>query len=148
MVNIYKATDIFQDTKYNDLLCGSNGAEAEWSALTMPTKANNQIIIHNPFHSESRQQSNIMHELAHILCSHKTNETNYDFEIPFGLRYFDEQQEEEAKCLGATLQLAKPCLFWAIKKSMSYEAIATYFTASIDMVKYRMNMTGLAKRLR
>ena len=62
------------------------------------------------------------------------------------LREFDEVQEEEAKCLGAALQLAKPCLFWANKRSMSYEDIANYFNASKDMVTYRMNMTGIAKR--
>ena|ERR1035437_1540602 len=112
----------------------------------MITKVGNRIIIHNPYHSVARQQSDMMHEIAHIICKHERIEKEYDFEIPFGLREFDKVQEEEAKCLGSTLQLATPCLLWANKKSMTTEAIAEHFNASKNMVTYRMNMTGIARR--
>jgi Zn-dependent peptidase ImmA (M78 family) len=61
------------------------------------------------------------------------------------MRNYDAEQEEEAKCLGSTLQLAKPGLLWARKRNMSYEDISDYFNASVNMVKYRMNITGIAK---
>lgn len=146
-IPVYKATDILNEPADIALLSGKGGVECEWSALTMVTKANNRIIIHNPFHSEARQQSDTMHELAHIICEHKRDNTEHAFEVPFGMRHFDELQEEEAKCLGSTLQVAKPCLFWSIKRRMTYEEIASHFNASVDMVKYRVNMTGLAKRM-
>ena len=112
----------------------------------MKNAAGDQIVINNPFHSTARQQSDVMHELAHIICKHERRQTEYDFEIPFGMRYFNEVQEEEAKCLGATLQLATPCLLWSRKRSMTHEEISSHFNASIDMVTYRMNMTGIAKQ--
>ena len=55
-------------------------------------------------------------------------------------------QEDEANCLGYTLQLATPCLLWARNKSMTNDEIAKYFNASIVAVKYRMNITGIARR--
>jgi len=145
-VPVYKATEFLRLQEEANLLSGLLGTDCGWSALTMITKAENRIIIYNPFHSDARQQSDLMHELAHIICKHQRNETQYPFEIPIGMREFNEEQEEEAKCLGSTLQLAIPCLLWASKRNMSYTEIADYFHSSIDMVKYRMNMTGIARR--
>lgn len=144
-IPVYKATDFVNSTSDIRVLTGLNGADSEWSALTMWTQARNRIIIYNPFHSQARQQSDVMHELAHIICKHEGLELQDDVNIPFGMRTFDAMQEEEAKCLGGTLQLAKPCLLWARKRNLSYEEIAEYFNASADMVKFRMNITGVSK---
>jgi Zn-dependent peptidase ImmA (M78 family) len=145
-IPIYSAIDFITSPEELDILSSKNGHDCEWSALTMTTKVGNQIIIYNPFHSSARQQSDLMHELAHIICNHKISNTQFDFDIPFGMRYFDEEQEEEAKYLGSALQLASPCLLWARKKNMSYDDIASYYTASKDMVIFRMNVTGIARR--
>lgn len=142
-IPVYNAT-VFLDSPEDLNLLSNN---CEWSALTMTTKANNRIIIHNEFHSEMRQQSNIMHELAHIICNHQHNQVEYDFDIPFGMREFNELQEEEAKYLGATLQLATPGLLWANKRNMTHEEISQYFNASQEMVTYRLNVTGIGKRV-
>lgn len=145
-VPIYSATEFLKLPHEINLLSGTSGSDCGWSALTMITKAGNRIIIHNPFHSVARQQSDMMHELAHIICKHEYDQQHYDFDIPFGMREFNELQEEEAKCLGSTLQLATPCLLWAQKRNMTQEEIAGHFNSSMEMVKYRLNMTGIAKR--
>ena len=145
-VSIYKATEFLSSSSDVDLLAGKNGQECEWSALTMKTEAGNRIIIHNPYNSPARQQSDLMHELAHIICKHETQQANYNFAVPFGMRYFNEVQEEEAKWLGATLQIAKPGLFWARRRNLTLEEIASHFNASVEMVKFRINTTGLAKQ--
>ena len=134
-VQIYNVTDFFNEVY-----------EIEgFSALTMITKIGNRIIIHNNFHNLYRQQSNIMHEIAHILCQHKVKELPVGVNLPFGMRDFDKLQEEEAICLGATLQLSKPCLLWARKRNMTNDQIASHFNASREMVNFRMSMTGLNK---
>lgn len=143
---VYKAIEFVNSIEHINLLSGANGQKCEWSALTMVSASGRQIIIHNHFHSEARQQSDMMHELAHIICDHKHDQKEYDFELPIGMRSYNHIQEEEAKCLGATLQLATPCLLWANKRNMTHEEIANHFNSSMDMVKYRMNMTGIAKR--
>lgn len=143
-IPIYSASEFPISFEDIEILKGNNGKGNEWSALTMVTKVGNQIIIHNPFHSSARQQSNIMHELAHIICKHEHPQV-LNIHIPIGIRQFNELHEEEAKHLGATLQLAKPCLLWAKKHNMTNEEIATFFNASNEMVNFRLNSTGLYK---
>ena len=146
-IPIYGATEFPKLPSEINLLSGANGKDCKWSALTMPTNAGNRIIIYNSFHSLARQQSDLMHELAHIICKHERLKAKYDFEIPFGMRNIEEEeQEEEAKWLGSTLQLATPCLLWARKRNMATQEIAAYFNASFEMVIYRMNITGITKR--
>lgn len=145
-IEVCQATEFVNSKEHIELLSGSNGQRCEWSALTMIASSGKQIIIHNHFHSEARQQSDMMHELAHIICEHRHDIKQHDFELPIGLRSYNLIQEEEAKCLGSTLQLATPCLLWANKRNMTFEEIANHFTASIEMVKYRMNTTGIARR--
>jgi Zn-dependent peptidase ImmA (M78 family) len=146
-IPIYKATEFLTLPEEIDLIKGSTFKKCEWSALTMGTNAGNTIIIYNPFHSDVRQQSDIMHELAHLICKHQHVQSEHDDELPFGMRSYNTIQEEEAKCLGSTLQLPKPCLLWATKRKMRREDISSYYYASLDMVTYRLNMTGLYKRL-
>lgn len=145
-IPIYNATEFLTLPQEHDHLSGVNGDDCGWSALTMITGAGNRIIIHNPFHSAPRQQSNIMHELAHIICEHKVDEAARNIPLPLGMRHFDEVQEEEAKCLGGTLQLPKPGLLWALKRNMNTAEIATHFNASNEMVTYRLNISGAAKQ--
>ncbi len=144
-VAVYNATEFFTNLSEVQTLCGEQGQVSEWSALTMLTEKGNKIIIHNPYHTPARQQSNVMHELAHVICEHKRSYDSYNFAIPFGMRIFDKEQEEEANCLSATLQIAKPGLFWAKKRSLSSEQIAQHFNASVEMVKYRMLISGVSK---
>ncbi len=144
-ISIYDIREFVKDSTQLSLVSGNGGTDSEWSALTMVTSKGNRIIIHNGFHSPQRQQSNIMHELAHVICEHELKEVVTDFSIPIGMRFFDDEQEEEASCLGSTLQLAKPGLLWSRKRSMTYDEIATHFNASLEMVTYRMNITGVAK---
>ena len=145
-ITVYSITDILSDPKDIEDLVGISENKSEWSALTMKTQQGNQIIIYNSFNSKARQQSDLMHELAHIICKHERRQTEYDAEIPFGMISFEDVHEEEARYLGATLQLATPCLLWARNKSMSEEEISEYFNASIEMVRFRMNATGVVKR--
>jgi hypothetical protein len=128
-------------------LVGTPGKDRGWSALTMKTKINNAIIIHNHLHVATRQQSNIMHELAHVICEHVHPETEANMNLPDIMRTYDQQQEEEANCLGSTLQITRDGLVWAFKKKMTKDQIAEHFNASPQMVTLRINMTGVAKQL-
>ena len=124
-----------------------NSGCKHWSAATIPIKNKEYIIIHNPRHSSSRQQSNLMHELAHIICEHKIPDDKKINGLSGFLRNHDENQENEAEWLGACLQLPRPALIWALKKNMSLEQISVHFNASKEMVRYRINITGVKKQL-
>src|SRR6266849_3852798 len=46
-------------------------AEAGWSAMALPISEGKHLIIYNPTHAPTRHESNVMHELAHLLLGHE-----------------------------------------------------------------------------
>lgn len=119
----------------------------EWSALTLPCKSGRNIIIHNDTHSINRQESNIMHELAHNICGHETSKSQQINGLGLFMREYNEEQEKEAEWLGACLQLPRIALLWALKRNMTQKEISEYYQASEDMVRFRVNTTGVKRQL-
>lgn len=118
-----------------------------WSGLYLVNQFGEKIIIHNATHPPGRQQSTVMHELAHLLCTHPLPRKAILPELPF-LRCYEPQHEQEAECLGSTLQITRKGLVWAMRRNMSISQIAEYYQASHEMVEYRLNITGVAKQFR
>jgi Zn-dependent peptidase ImmA (M78 family) len=164
-LNDYSPLDAFQLAHYMDVsiftpaglglaqthidnLVGSSG----WSAFTLINKRDKKIIVHNNLQSIPRQQSNIMHELSHILCKHtNANSTNIykEYNLPSYMREFDEAQEAEAIYLGGCLQIPRECLLWSIgNQNMSKKEISNYYLASTEMVTFRINSTGIKYQLK
>lgn len=114
-----------------------------FSAIWMPNEDGDKIIIHNTRHSAKRQQSNLMHELAHIIRKHEVPEDIARLCLLLNLHYYNKEQEEEAKYLGGCLQITRAGLQWALKRNLTKEEIAEYFNASLEMVIYRLNTTGV-----
>lgn len=114
-----------------------------WSAFTLKNSQGIDVIVHNSFQSEARQQSNMMHELSHIICKHKLPPPTLIANLALPFRNYDPEIEEEAKWLGGCLQIPKEGLIWAVKKNMTREEVAEHFKASEQMVGYRFNMSGV-----
>jgi Zn-dependent peptidase ImmA (M78 family) len=112
-----------------------------WSAMLICTAP--LIILHNPMHSSARQQANLMHELAHHFLKH-----------PLALFDAATQQvcatplhEKQASYLGSCLQIPQRGLAWASQRGWHEQQIATHFGASLEMVRWRSNVTGIALSL-
>lgn len=118
----------------------------EWSALTLPCISGNRVIIHNNKNSRYRQESDLMHELAHVICEHQTPERSRIDGVDLILRTYNEQQEKEAEWLGGCLQLPREALLWHIKRNRSVKEIAELFSASEKMVSFRINSTGVNRQ--
>ena len=146
-INVFPASDFFKDSTTLQNLVGNTTQDMGWSALTMMTEKGNTIIIHNHIHAPQRQQSNLMHELAHIICEHKEDVSHHSLNLPFYMRSFDPKQEAEAICLGACLQVPRDGLLWALRKGMQSTDISAHFNASLQMVTFRTNDTGVRKQL-
>jgi Zn-dependent peptidase ImmA (M78 family) len=114
-----------------------------FSAMWMPNANGDKIIIHNNHHSEKRQQSNIMHELAHIIRCHQIPAEAAKLCLMYGLHYYNTEQEQEAKYLGGCLQITRAGLSWALKRNFNDNQISDYYNASSEMVRYRLNATGV-----
>ena len=119
-----------------------------WSAASIPINDNDSIIVHNPTHSEARKQSNVMHELAHIICGHKKVIDKISSSLSGFLRNYDEIHENEAEWFGACLQLPRPALLYSLKNNLSEDDIALKYCASVEMVRFRINITGVKNQLR
>lgn len=101
------------------------------------------LIVFNPSHTSKRHESNVMHEIAHIVCGHKPIRIGYVPWFPFPLREFRQEDEDEAKWLGGCLQIPRVGLEWALGAKMTPLEISEHFGASPEMVSYRRNMTGI-----
>lgn len=117
-----------------------------WSAAIYE-KNDKKYVIHNPTHSSNRQESNLMHELAHAICGHQLDDLETvvtGFILP--LRKYNEVQEAEAECLGAVLHLPQKALFHyhhILRKTT--DEISDEFRASKEMVRFRLGTSGVTK---
>lgn len=114
-----------------------------WSAVTISMEQLT-VIVCNPTHGEGRRESDIMHELAHLICQHPPVRITT---IPggFRLRSFSQEAEEEAAWLGSVLQIPRAALLTLSRRGYSVDALAEHFHASEQMVRFRRNMTGVGK---
>ncbi len=110
----------------------------DWSAGVVRLKP--LRIVYHPTHSAARHQSDLMHELAHVLLKHPM----IGFSPSTGLPLRESRHEAEATYLGGCLQIPRLGLVWAIQQGLTRADIAEHFGASQDMVRFRSNMTGVA----
>jgi len=118
-----------------------------WSAVTIPGKRTH-LVVYNPKHSTARQNSDLMHELAHILLGHKPTMMFLDPHNDLALRTHNQSQEEEANWLAGCLLLPREVLLH-IKKSGLGDGLACHqYGVSQKMLTYRMNVSGVSLQVR
>lgn len=88
-----------------------------------------------------------MHEVAHILRRHELSAIDTGNGLPDYMRLYPEEQEMEADCLGWTLLLPRPALLMALGKGWDRGAIMQHYNVSAEMVRLRLNRTGVLRQL-
>jgi len=113
-----------------------------WSAITIP---NNQepLIVYNPGHSPARQNSDLMHELSHLLLGHEPGMTFIDPHSELALRTHDKVQEEEASWLSGCLLLPREALLRIKRIGWTEEHACNEYLVSGQMLRYRLNTSGV-----
>lgn len=104
-----------------------------------------KMIFYNESRSAARQESDIMHELSHLLCDHKGDVLELSSGI--SLRSHNEAHEQEAGWLGAALQVPEAGLLHHVRAGRTSEEIAALYGASLQMVTYRRGILGIDKRI-
>lgn len=117
-----------------------------WSAVTLRLTGADLIIV-NSSHSPARQNSNLMHELAHILLSHTPTRVDVTEDQHLLLRTHDGGQEEEASWLAGCLLLPRPALLAIMRVGVTQDA-ARRFGVSFDMLAYRIRVAGVEVQAR
>ena len=88
-----------------------------------------------------------MHELAHIILGHRPVKLFLSASgIP--LRTHDKDQEDEAAWLAGCLLLPRPILLVIARGKMAEGDACAEFGVSRDLLKYRLNVSGVNVQLR
>lgn len=111
---------------------GSTG----WSAITVLTKP--YTIIFHPHATAIQLESNIMHELAHILWGHRPEQLGIISDSRVARKY-SKRQEFEADNLGVCLQLPCVALHYAKQKGIQAEQIAKDYHLNLETVIHRLS---------
>lgn len=126
------------------LLCEDSDS---WSAVTI-TNGQKSVIILNSSHSGGRPASDLMHELAHVIIGHTPSRVDITEDGGLILNTYDRQQEDEANWLAGSLLLPRDALIWIRKQRLELQAAAHEYGVSVQMLQYRLNVTGVDYQLR
>ncbi|MBS4033527.1 MAG: ImmA/IrrE family metallo-endopeptidase [Ignavibacterium sp.] len=124
-----------------------NHDSSSWSAISIKNNSGEYVIIFNSSHSKKRSESNLMHELGHIICKHDMEKIKLREDFPFPLRDYNSIQEDEANWLGGCLQIPRKALLWGCYKGMNKIELSDHFGASMVMISYRLKITGVERQI-
>lgn len=113
-----------------------------WSAVSFSIDGQT-TVIYNPKNSFGRQSSDIMHEIAHVLCEHEPSQLILLESGALAMRSFDARQEDEANWLGWTILLPRPALVYCAKQRLTTKEIAQHYAVSERLVMFRRGVTGV-----
>jgi Zn-dependent peptidase ImmA (M78 family) len=113
-----------------------------WSAMTLSVGEAFAIVI-NPAHAVTRQRSDLMHELAHIILRHVPVRVEVSGTGLLLLSDYSDEQEQEADWLGAALLLPRSGLVQCRVARKSTTEIAAYYGLSTSLCEWRLRMTGV-----
>jgi Zn-dependent peptidase ImmA (M78 family) len=115
-----------------------------FSACTF-TIGDQHIIVYNPISSPGRTQSDIAHEVSHVMLKHEMKTV----ETIAGFTFFtcDPEEEQEANWLAGCLLLPRRLLYLAARKGMRASDIAQQYNVSEQMASFRLRTTGVLRQL-
>ena len=120
----------------------SGAGRKDFSAMTM-SKGSRTCIVHNDWHIEQRQRSNICHELGHLFLGHESFPPLNDE----GSREFDSGIEAEANFLGGCILLPNEAAHYILRNGIRTQS-TLLFGVSQDMLEYRLKVSGAYIRQR
>ncbi len=103
-----------------------------------------RIIVWNPLSPASRVQSDIAHEVAHLLLKHDVKQVQRIGEFSFFA--CEPEEEQEATWLAGCLLLPRALLAKAAFRHMSADAIANAHGVSLQMANFRLRTTGVLQQ--
>jgi Zn-dependent peptidase ImmA (M78 family) len=128
------------ENKVRDRLLGANSDD--WSALTV-TDGSNFLIVLNTSHAPTRRNSDLAHEIAHIILGHEPSKMFMSSASDFAIRAHDAAQEEEAAWLAGALLLPREALLKLRRERVSDEETYKNYQVSKAMLRYRVSVTGV-----
>ena len=112
-----------------------------FSAATFHLPDGRTIAVHNPCNDPGRTNSDIGHELAHILLDHDVQKIQQIAGHTFIT--CNPEQEEEATWLAGCPLLSRSLLLREAYNGTSAETIAAEYQVSPHMARFRLNTSGV-----
>lgn len=115
-----------------------------FSACTF-TIGDRHVIVYNPLAKMGRTQSDVAHEVSHIMLKHDMKSV----ETIGGFTFFtcDAEEEQEANWLAGCLLLPRRLLYMAARRGMRGPEIALTYNVSEQMASFRLRTTGVLRQL-
>ncbi len=117
-----------------------------FSAATFHLPDGRTIAVYNPCSDPGRTNSDIGHEIAHILLDHDVREIQQIAGHTFIT--CNPEQEEEATWLAGCLLLPRALLLREAYNGASAERIADKYQVSQHMARFRLNTSGVLLQAR
>ena len=142
-VEVIPADHLIDRARFEELERLQPGA---FSAATFHLPDGRTVAVHNPCNDPGRTNSDIGHELAHILLDHDVREIQQIAGHTFIT--CNPEQEQEATWLAGCLLLSRPLLLREAYNGTSTEAIAAKYQVSEPMARFRLNTSGVLLQAR
>ncbi|MXX63230.1 MAG: ImmA/IrrE family metallo-endopeptidase [Holophagales bacterium] len=139
---VRSADDLVDKAKLEELYRAQDDA---FFACTFELPRNRFVVVFNPLMSEKRRNSDLAHEVAHIVLGHSLSRLARLGDLAF--LTCDRLQEEEAAWLSGCLLLPRFALMNDLRKRKTYATIAESRMLSKEMVDYRARVTGVSRQL-
>ncbi|MBW4704646.1 ImmA/IrrE family metallo-endopeptidase [Micromonospora sp. RL09-050-HVF-A] len=142
-VEIYAADDLIDRSRIEQLNAEQPGA---FSAATFHLPDGRTVVVYNPCSDACRTNSDLAHELAHLLLAHDVRE----LQQIAGHTFFtcDRDQEDEANWLAGCLLLPRALLLKEIYAGADAAAVAQKHDVSLPMARFRINTSGVLLQAR
>lgn len=109
-----------------------------FSAALLPC-GTGMFILDNDLHAQTRRNSSLAHEMAHVLCEHQFTEALITAD---GCRAADRNDEEEADWLGGELLITYTAALDAARRGLDDQTVAERYGVSPARAAMRMNASG------
>ena len=119
----------------------TNASKKQFFAVTLFV-GNRRHIVFNDHVAQTRQQSDLAHELSHAILGHPARELT----DASGGRHYNKTLEDEAACLSGVLLVPKAAAIAVVASNKHPLVAANEFNISLQMMTMRLNQSG-AKRI-
>ena len=124
-----------------------NDHSENWSAITVVNGKHHLIVI-NTSHAPTRRNSDLAHELAHLILGHEPSMMFASPGSSIALRTHNKEQEDEAHWLAGCLLLPRDALLSIRRRRMTDDEACGEYGVSSAMLRFRLNASGVDIQLR
>ncbi|HEX5424803.1 MAG TPA: ImmA/IrrE family metallo-endopeptidase [Candidatus Acidoferrales bacterium] len=125
----------------------ANDHSDNWSAITVQNGSHHLIVL-NAGRAVSRRNSDLAHELAHLILAHEPSMMFVSPGSGIALRTHNKEQEEEANWLAGCLLLPRDALLSIRRRGVSDSQTCEEYGVSPAMFRFRLNASGVDIQLR